>query len=201
MKGKQLRILLAEDEAMVLFGFKSFIDEMGHEVVGEAYDGETAVALAKKLRPDLLIMDIKMPIADGITALKAINDGETVLIPCIFITAFSDIELIDSAKDAGAFNYLIKPISFESLQAAIEITMNRFKVYKRVQDELAATKITLQNRKIIERAKGILMDEFGLKEQKAMEYLQKKSRNANRKLFEVASDVIALYQETDKHKG
>lgn len=192
---KRLRILIAEDEAMILFGFKSFIDEMGHEVIGEAYDGKNAVVLAKKLKPDLLIMDIKMPKADGITALKRINDGQVDIIPCIFVTAFSDVELIDNAKDAGAFNYLIKPISFESLQAAIEIAMNRFEEYKRVEDELALTKNNLRNRKIIERAKGILMDEFDLKEQKAMEYLQKKSRNTNKKLVEVANDVIALNQK------
>jgi len=195
MLRKPLRILIAEDEAMILYGFKSFINEMGHEVIGEVYDGEKAVEMANALNPDLLIMDIKMPKADGITALRRINSGRKILFPCIFVTAFSDVELIDNAKDAGAFNYLIKPVSYESLQAAIEIAMERFEDYKRVQEELITAKTDLSNRKIIERAKGILMDEFDLKEQKAMEYLQKKSRNTNRKLVDVAREVIELYKE------
>ncbi len=201
MRRKPLRILIAEDEAMILLGFMSFISEMGHQVIGEAYDGENAVCLAKKLNPDLIIMDIKMPKVDGITALRRINDGQADLIPCIFVTAFSDIELIENAKDAGAFNYLIKPISYESLRAAIEIAMDRFEDYKKVQEELTVTKLNLHNRKIIEKAKGILMDEFDLKEQKAMEYLQKKSRNTNRKLIDVAKDVIYRNQAINEYKG
>ena len=108
------------------------------------------------------------------------------MIPCIFVTAFSDIELIENAKDAGAFNYLIKPISYESLRAAIEIAMDRFEDYKKVQEELTVTKLNLHNRKIIE---------------KAMEYLQKKSRNTNRKLIDVAKDVIYRNQAINEYKG
>ena len=163
MLNQSLRILIAEDEAMVLFGFKSFLDEMGHKVIGEAYDGETAIHLAKQLIPDLLIMDVRMPSMDGIRALEIINSQMDTLIPCIFVTAYSDVELIEKAKEAGAFNYLIKPISFDSLRAAIQIAMVRFREYKTVHKELLDTKNNLENRKFIEKAKGILMDEFNFR--------------------------------------
>ncbi len=192
MNSQSLRILIAEDEAMVLFGFKMFLDEMGHEVIGEAYDGETAINLAKQLQPDLLIMDVRMPVMDGIRALEIINSQPDSIIPCIFVTAYSDIELIEKAKEAGAFNYLIKPISFDSLRAAIEIAMIRFKEFNAIHKELADTKNNLENRKYIEKAKGILMVEFNFKEQQAMEYLQKKSRNCNKKLIDVAKEVIRM---------
>ena len=192
MLNQSLRILIAEDEAMVIFGFKSFLNEMGHKVIGEAYDGDTAIQLAKELKPDLLIMDIRMPVMDGIRALEIINSMVDVIIPCIFVTAYSDVELIEKAKEVGAFNYLIKPVSFESLRAAIEIAMDRFRDYMAVHKELIDTKSSLEGRKYIEKAKGILMEEFNFKEQQAMDYLQKKSRNSNKKLVDVAKEVIRM---------
>lgn len=192
MQNHPLRILIAEDEAMILFGFKSFLNKMGHQVIGEAYDGETAVNLSRTLSPDLIIMDVKMPNMDGIKALEIINDGTTIITPCIFVTAYSDDYLIEKAKNAGAFNYLIKPISFESLRAAIDIAFIRFNEYKELHNELIITKNNLQDRKIIEKAKGLLMDEFCFKEQQAMDYLQKKSRNTNKKLIEIAKDLIRM---------
>ena len=192
MNNQSLRILLAEDEAMVLFGFKMFLNEMGHSVVGEAYDGEMAINLARQHTPDLLIMDVRMPVMDGIRALEIINSQSDTIIPCIFVKAYSDLELIEKAKEAGAFNYLIKPISFDSLRAAIEIAMVRFKEYKNVHKELVVTKNNLENRKFIEKAKGILMEEFNFREQQAMEYMQKKSRNSNKKLVEVAKEIIRM---------
>ncbi|MGE5614244.1 MAG: ANTAR domain-containing response regulator [Bacillota bacterium] len=192
MSERPLRILIAEDEAMNLLGFKSFLADIGHQVVGEAYDGVMAVELARELSPDLIIMDIKMPKMDGIKALEYINQDSERIIPCIFVTAFSDIQLINKAKDVGAFSYLIKPVNYESLMAAIEITMVRFNEYLELKKELITARTDLHNRKIIERAKGILMDEFYFKEQQAMEYLQKKSRNENKKIIEVAKEIIRM---------
>ena len=106
---ESLSILIAEDESMILLGFKLFLTELGHQVVGEAYDGEMAVKLAKELEPDLLIMDVKMPRLDGIQALEQINEGREKILPCVFVTAHSDSALIERAKKSGAFSYLIKP--------------------------------------------------------------------------------------------
>lgn len=200
MHNQSLRILIAEDEAMVIFGFRSFLNEMGHKVIGEAYDGDTAILLAQELKPDLLIMDVRMPVMDGIRALEIINSLVEDIIPCIFVTAFSDVELIEKAKEVGAFNYLIKPVSFESLRAAIEIAMVRFRDYMAVHKELINTKSSLESRKYIEKAKGILMEEFNFKEQQAMDYLQKKSRNHNKKLVDVAKEVIRMNDALDQKK-
>ena len=190
MVSKGLRILVVEDESIIMMGFKAFLKQLGHIIVAEAYDGETAVELAETFRPDLIIMDVKMPKLDGIQALEKINNKPDGIIPCIFVTAHSDEQLIVRATEAGAFNYLIKPISIDSIKAAIEIAMVRFGEYRILQEELKNTKESLTNRKYIERAKGILMDQFGVKEQQAMEMLQKRSRNTNKKLIEVAKEII-----------
>ena len=189
---ESLSILIAEDESMILLGFKLFLTELGHQVVGEAYDGEMAVKLAKELEPDLLIMDVKMPRLDGIQALEQINEGRERILPCVFVTAHSDNALIERAKKSGAFSYLIKPVSIESLKAALEIAMQRYDDYALLQKELNEAKQSLENRKIIERAKGYLMDNFHMKEKQAMEYMQKKSRDTNKKLVVVAKSILLM---------
>lgn len=192
MDNSALKVLVVEDEPIVLLGFKTFLTQLGYEIVGEAYDGEMAVCLANELEPDFLIMDVKMPLLDGIEALVKINSGRTQLIPCIFVTAHSDNLLIDKAKKAGAFSYLIKPVTIENLKASIEITLQRFNDYLTVEQELKQTKKSLTDRKIINRAKGFLIDNFDMKEKQAMEYLQKKSRNTNRKLITVAEEILKM---------
>ena len=199
MQNSPVTVLIAEDESMVLLGFKTFLSQLSYSVIGEAYDGETAVELAGKLNPDLLIMDIKMPKLDGIQALSAINKDRSVMIPCVFITAYSDDQLIERAKSCGAFSYLIKPVTIEGLKAALEIAWQQFNNYKFMQSRLTDAQQALNDRKIIERAKGTLMDNFGLKEKQAMEYLQKKSRETNKKLVVVAQSIVkmdeALHEE------
>lgn len=186
---KKIRILIAEDEAMVMAGFRVFINQLGHEIVAEAYDGEMAVELASSLSPDLIIMDVKMPKLDGIQALEWINaDGE--IIPCVFVTAHSDELLVQRATEAGAFSYLIKPINMDDLRAAIEVASVRFAEFQLLQQELFDAKQNLQNRKYIERAKGILMDRNGYRESEAMQSLQKISTDTNKKLVDVAKKII-----------
>ena len=187
-----LRICIAEDESMILLGFKSYLMELGYHVIGEAYDGEMAVQMVEELDPDLIIMDVKMPRLDGIQALEKINRGRNNILPCVFVTAHSDDALIARAKDAGAFSYLIKPVTIDSLKAAVEIAVQRYQDFLHLQEERDTAKENLENRKIIERAKGYLMDNFGMKEQQALEYMQKKSRDTNKKLILVAKSVLKM---------
>lgn len=187
-----LKVFIAEDESMILLGFKSYLANLGYEVIGEAYDGEMAVSLVGELNPDLLIMDVKMPHLDGIQALEQINRSRKTILPCVFVTAHSDDALIRRAKEAGAFSYLIKPVTIDSLKAAIEIALQRYQDLLGVQNELETARENLENRKIIERAKGYLMDNFNFKEQQALEYMQKKSRETNKKLILVAKSILKM---------
>lgn len=185
---KPLKIMLAEDEFMVLMGLKSSVAQLGHQVVGEATDGESAVKLALEKKPDLIIMDINMPKLDGLEAIKRIN--QELFIPSIIVSGYYDEELIEKASEEGVLYYLIKPINTKELQIAINISISRFNDLKELVMELKDTKKALEARKYIERAKGILMDRKGLKEAEAMRELQKISRNQNKKLVVVAKEII-----------
>ncbi len=185
-------VLLAEDESLVLLGLKALLTQLGHTVVGEAYSGRDAVSLCNSLNPDLLIMDIKMPVLDGIQALEQINSTRSVKMPCIFISAYSDDHLIERAKSAGVFNYLVKPVRLEDLRVALNITMQQYQEYIQVIQERDQAKADLKNRKLIERAKGILMDNFDMKEKQAMEFMQKKARDSHKKLNVIAQGIISM---------
>lgn len=188
-------VVIAEDESLVLLGFKTLLIQLGYEVVGEAYDGHTAVRLCKELDPDFLIMDIKMPGLDGIQALEQINENRDVIIPCIFVTAHSDDYLIERAKRAGAFSYLIKPIRMDSLRAAIDVALERFEDHRKLSKERDTALEMLEQRKLVERAKGYLMDNFNMKEKQAMEFMQKKSCTSNKKLVEVAKAILQMAEQ------
>lgn len=185
---KPLRIVIAEDEYLCLMGLKSNVEELGHEVVGEATDGMRAVELAIEKKPDLVIMDINMPTIDGIEAITKIND--VLFIPSIIVSGYHDENLIKRATKEGVLYYLIKPIDIKDIKVAINITLARFEEFKRLQHELKDTKKTLEARKHIEKAKGILMNRMDLKEPEAMKRLQKMSRDKNQKLVEVAKEII-----------
>lgn len=189
------KVIIAEDEALVLLGFKTLLIQLGYDVVAEAYDGHSAVDLCNALNPDFLIMDIKMPGLDGIQALELINQDRKEIIPCIFVTAHSDEYLIERAKHAGAFSYLIKPIRMDSLRAAIDVALERFEDYKRLSQERDNAKLQLEQRKLIERAKGYLMDNFDMKEKQAMEFMQKKSCTSNKKMVEVARAILQMAEQ------
>lgn len=182
------RVLIAEDEYLNLMGLKVNIENLGHKVVGEASDGKEAIRLALELKPDLIMMDINMPNMDGIEAIKEIN--KEVVLPIIIISGYHDPELISRASQVGVFAYLVKPVQEQDIKAAIEICLARFNEYKALEKEFNNIKQRLDARKYIERAKGILMDRNNLKEFDAMKFMQKKSRDSNRKLVDIAKEII-----------
>jgi len=189
---KDLKVLVAEDEYLILMGLKSNLENLGCKVVGEATNGKELVKLALEKKPDMIIADINLPVMDGLEALRRIN--EKVFIPTLIVSGYDDEELIDKAKDVGVLGYLIKPIDESDLKAEIEIALSRFEDIKNLKNELEVTKETLESRKLIEKAKGIIMERLQLNEEESMKFLQKKSRNSNKKLIDVAKEII----EADK---
>ncbi|PNR89483.1 Fis family transcriptional regulator [Petrotoga sp. 9T1HF07.CasAA.8.2] len=189
---KDLKVLVAEDEYLILMGLKSNLENLGCKVVGEATNGKELVKLALEKKPDMIIADINLPVMDGLEALKRIS--EKVFIPTLIVSGYDDEELIDKAKNLGVLGYLIKPIDESDLKAEIEIALSRFEDIKNLKNELEVTKETLESRKLIEKAKGIIMERLRLNEEEAMKFLQKKSRNSNQKLVDVAKEII----EADK---
>lgn len=183
------RIFVAEDDSIILMSLKMMLTHLGHTVVGEAADGETSVKKIFETKPQLLLLDINMPKKDGLQVLKEVHDHATV--PAIIITAYPDDELVTQAKSLGAYGYLIKPVIEEQLNSTIEMTMGRHHDFQIARKNAVQAEKALSDRKKIERAKGILMDSFGLKEADAQKALQKKSRDQNKKLVEVAEDIIS----------
>jgi len=185
---EELNILIAEDEYLSLMGVHSNLEVLGYNVVGETGDGKEAVKLALEKKPDLILMDINMPSLDGIEAIKQINSK--LFIPSIIISGYHDKKLINRAREAGVFGYLVKPIDIHDLKTAIKIALSKYEEFQNLKNELNDTKEALENRKYIERAKGILMDTKNLKEEAAMKKLQHLSRNNNKKIIEIAKEVI-----------
>lgn len=181
-------ILIGEDEYLCLLGVRTIIQNLGHNVVGEAGDGEALVALAKELKPDLILVDINMPKMDGIEAIKVIN--REMFIPSIIISGYHDEDMIKRAAEEGVLYYLVKPVDEKDLKIALNIAMSKFDEIKSLHEELFNTKMVLEARKKIEHAKGILMDRLKLKESDAMKKLQKMSRDKNVKLIEIAKQII-----------
>ena len=182
------RIFVAEDDSIILMGLKMILKHLGHTVVGEAVDGETAIERIFELKPQLLLLDINMPKKSGIEVLQTIS--QKISIPCIFLTAYSDENFIKEASRLGAVGYVIKPVTEEQLKAQIEISISQRMRLQQAAASAAYYKNALAERKLIERAKGILMDRMRLSESDAMKRLQKKSRDENKKLVTVAEDII-----------
>ena len=189
---KNLKVVIAEDEILILMGLKSNLENLGCVVVGEATNGKELIDIVLERKPDLIIADINLPILDGLEALEIINQKMDV--PSLIVSGYDDEELIQRAKETGVLGYLIKPIDESDLKVAIEIAISRFEEIKNLKKELENTKEALESRKIIEKAKGIVMERMQLKEDEAMKFLQKKSRNSNKKLIDVANEII----EADK---
>jgi response regulator NasT len=190
---KSLNIILAEDESIILMGIKSNIESLGHQVIAQAYDGVEAVKLALEKEVDLIIIDINMPKMDGIEAVERINKEKFV--PAIIVTGYNDEKLINRASRAGAFAYLIKPVDVNDIKPAINIAWARFEEFKKVLSELDNSQKALEARKIIEKAKGIVMDRKGIKESRAMKFLQKKSNETNKKMIVIAKEIIEADQK------
>ena len=182
------RVLIAEDEALIRLDLAEMLAEEGFEVVGEAGDGEQAVALALELRPDLVILDVKMPKKDGIEAAAEIV-GEQIA-PVVILTAFSQRELIERARDAGAMAYLVKPFSRTDLVPAIEIAVGRFAELGALETEVADLGEQLAARKAVDRAKAVLQKELGLSEPEAFRWIQKTAMDLRRSMREVAEGVV-----------
>jgi AmiR/NasT family two-component response regulator len=188
----QTRVVIADDESIIRMDLREMLTNLGYLVVGETGDGISAVNLARELRPDLVIMDVKMPDLDGIQAARILTEER--IAPVLLLTAFSQQELIDGAKEAGVVGYIVKPFRESELVPAIEVSLARFREFKALEKELADTRNILETRKIVERAKGVLMDTQGLKEAEAFRKIQKLSMNTRKSMREVAEAILLANQ-------
>jgi response regulator NasT len=182
------RVVIAEDEALIRLDLKEMLEEEGFEVVGEAGDGETAVSLTQQTKPDLVILDVKMPEMDGITAAEQIARDR--IAPVVMLTAFSQRDLVERAREAGAMAYLVKPFSKSDLLPAIEIALSRYAQIAALESEVSDLQERLATRKIIDRAKGVLQTEHGMTEPAAFRWIQKVSMDGRRSMREVAQGVV-----------
>jgi AmiR/NasT family two-component response regulator len=183
-----VRVVLAEDEAIIRLDLKEILEEEGYQVVGETGRGDQAIDLARDLRPDLTILDIKMPGLDGLTAAKTIATERVSAV--LILTAFSQHDLVEQAREAGALAYLVKPFQKSDLIPAIEMALGRHEQLLALERENADLAERLEARKAIDRAKGRLMDEHGMTEAESWRFLQTSAMNTRRKIADVANDVI-----------
>ncbi|HDN79610.1 MAG: response regulator [Chloroflexi bacterium] len=189
---RRTRIIIADDESIIRMDLKEMLTNLGYLVIGEVGDGRSAVNLARELKPDLVIMDIKMPDMDGIEAARILTEED--IAPVILLTAYSQRELIERAKEAGVVAYLVKPFRESDLAPAIEIALARFEEFRAVKKETEDLREALETRKLVERAKGILMDTQGLSEAEAFRRIQKMSMNTRKPMKEVAEAIILAYE-------
>lgn len=182
-----LRVVIAEDEALIRLDLREMLEEEGFVVVGEAADGEQAVALAKRLSPDLVICDVKMPKMDGIAAAAQITEAR--IAPVVMLTAFSQRDLIERARDAGAMAYLVKPFQKRDLLPAIEMATSRFAEIRALEAEVTGLRERLEARKLIERAKGALMTKHALSEPEAFRWIQRAAMD-NRTSMRAVADLV-----------
>ena len=181
---KSLKIVIADNESVIRMDVREMLEEAGHEVVGEAVNGKKAVELARRYKPDLCILDVKMPEMDGITAAKIITEEK--IAPVLLLTAFSQADMVKRATEAGVLAYLVKPVQESNLFPAIEVALSRYQE----EDELFKVKDTLAMRKTLDRAKGILMDAHGYTESEAFKKIQQYSMAKRKTIKEVAEAII-----------
>ncbi|MFJ5882107.1 ANTAR domain-containing response regulator [Kitasatospora cineracea] len=193
------RIVIAEDEALIRLDLKEMLEEEGYTVVGEAGDGETAVKLVEELKPDLAILDVKMPVLDGLSAAERIHEQH--LAPVLMLTAFSQRELVDRARDAGAMAYIVKPFSKSDLVPAIEMAVSRYTEMRTLEQEIADLSQRLETRKLVDRAKSVLQTKFGLNEPAAFRWIQKTSMDRRMTMAAVAEAVIEEGAAQDRKKA
>ncbi|WSA22567.1 response regulator [Streptosporangium subroseum] len=181
-------MVIAEDEALIRLDLKEMLEEDGYAVVGEAGDGETAVKMALEHRPDLVILDVKMPILDGISAAEQIVSQR--IAPCLILTAFSQRDLVERARDAGAMAYLVKPFTKSDLVPAIEMAVSRHEEMAALEREVGTLSERLETRKLVERAKGLLMEQHGWSEPQSFRWIQKASMDRRLSMRQVAQIVV-----------
>jgi AmiR/NasT family two-component response regulator len=182
------RVVIAEDEALIRLDLAEMLGEEGYDVVGQAGDGERAVELAEELRPDLVVLDVKMPKLDGISAAQRI--AEQRIAPVVILTAFSQRDLVERARDAGAMAYLVKPFSKTDLVPAIEMAVSRFAELQMLEAEVADLTERLETRKMVDRAKGVLQQQLDLSEPESFRWIQKTAMDLRLSMRQVAEGVI-----------
>jgi response regulator NasT len=182
------RVLIAEDEALIRMDLAEMLAEEGYDVVAAVEDGEQAVVRTEELRPDLVILDVKMPRLDGIAAAQRIASQR--IAPVVMLTAFSQRDLVESARDAGAMAYLVKPFGKSDLMPAIEMAVSRFAELQQLEAEVADLSERLETRKLVDRAKGVLQEKLGLSEPDAFRWIQKTAMDLRLSMREVADGVV-----------
>ena len=183
-----LRVVIAEDEAIIRMDLRETLEEEGYEVIGETGRGDQAIELVRALQPDLAILDIKMPGMDGLEAARIIN-GEKIC-GVLMLTAFSQREVVEQARDAGALAFLVKPFQKSDLIPAIEVAMGRFRELRSLTGEIDALGEQLESRKVIDRAKGVLMDEVGMSETDAFAFIQRTAMSERLRMRDVADRIL-----------
>jgi response regulator NasT len=186
--GTTRRVVIAEDEALIRMDLAEMLAEEGYDVVAAVDDGEQAVARTEELRPDLVILDVKMPRLDGIAAAQRIASQR--IAPVVMLTAFSQRDLVESARDAGAMAYLVKPFGKSDLMPAIEMAVSRFAELQQLEAEVADLSERLETRKVVDRAKGVLQEKLGLSEPDAFRWIQKTAMDLRLSMREVADGVV-----------
>lgn len=194
MPNAATRIVIADDEPLIRIDLRENLESLGYDVVGEAADGKHAVEMARKLHPDIVLMDIKMPEMDGIAALRVLTEENVA--PVLLLTAYGEGELVQQASDAGAVAYLVKPYRQSDLQPAIEVALARFNELRTLRSELQDVREALTVRKLVERAKGLLMETQGLKEAEAFRRIQKLSMDTRKSMKDVAEAILLAHQAT-----
>ncbi len=189
------RVIIADDESVIRMDLRELLNNLGYLVVAEAGDGVSTVNLARELKPDLVIMDIRMPDLDGIGAAKVLTEER--LCPVLLLTAFSQKDLVEAAKDAGVSGYIVKPFTERELVPAIEVVLARFKEFRALERQVGELQEALETRKLVDRAKGLLMDTQGLTEAEAFRKIQKMSMNTRKSMREIA-EAILLTHEVEK---
>ncbi len=183
------RIVLAEDEAIIRLDLRESLEEEGYEVIGDVGRGDKAVELVRTTRPDVAIFDIKMPGMSGLEAAKIVSDER--ICPVVMLTAFSQREIIEQARDAGALAYLVKPFQRTDLVPAIELAIARFSELRSLSDEVAALGAQLEIRKLLDKAKGLLIDKHKMSEADSFAYIQSMAMSERKKMAEIAEQIIA----------
>lgn len=190
---QKLNILLADDEALIRLDLREMLIDAGHKIVGEAADGQQAIKLARELKPDFIIMDVKMPLMDGLEAAAII--GEENIAPVLLLTAYSQKDIVEKATKAGVIAYLVKPVREEQLFPAMEVAASRFAELQQLNKELSDLKDSLETRKLVDRAKGILMTAHNITEQEAYRKMQQYSMAKRISLKVLAESIISAAEK------
>lgn len=189
---EQTRVVIADDEPITRQDIREMLDNLGYLVVGEVGDGRSAVNLARELKPDVVVMDIKMPDLDGIEAARILTQEK--IAPILLLTAYHEKELVQRAKEAGVAAYIVKPFRESDLAPAIEVALARFNEFRALEKEVANLAEALETRKLVDRAKGILMDTQGLTEAQAFRKIQKMSMDTRRPMKDIAQAIVITYE-------